>query len=119
MMVASTLNFEYQTEGDELPQDALEGLEGKIETARTRINDVREDIGDRPGHALANRVQAIQNLLGAFMNQVDGLSNAHLSDRAEAVLSSDAELAIEALAAAEQALSDRESNGRGSQSGRP
>jgi len=104
---------------DELPEDALEGLGEKIETARTRINDVREDIGDRPGHALANRVQAIQNHLGAFINQVEGLSNAHLSDRAEAVLSSDAELAIEALAAAEQALSDRESNGRGNRSGRP
>ncbi len=89
---------------DDLPKNALNGLENKIGTARTRIEDIREEIGRRPSNALANRVQAVQRLLGAFINQVQGLSNAHLSDRNEAVLSSDAELAIEALAAAEQML---------------
>ncbi len=89
---------------DDAPEDVLEGLENKIQRAQTRIADVRGEIGNRPAHALANRVQSIQQLLGAFMNQIDGLSNAHLSDRTKAVLSSDAELAIEALAAAEQKL---------------
>lgn len=81
----------------------IRGLEGKLRTARKRIEKLINDIESGKQNEINNRIRSVINLIEAFINQVEGLSNQQLSDQNEAILTEDAKEFISALETAIQA----------------
>ena len=82
-------------------QPGLPGLVAKIEQAESRI----EQLTTGNVRQVDKRIEAVIDLLGAFTNQVEGLSTQQLTNQDAAVLVSDADRAIETLETAIEAKS--------------
>ena len=74
------------------------GLLNKIETARKRIRAVIDDIESGTLDEVDDEIRDITRLMGAFINQVEGPSEQHISETNRALLSSDAARTIDMLA---------------------
>lgn len=84
-------------------QPGLQGLINKVETATTRIEKIIERLSSGKGRRADKRIGAVANLLGAFVNQVEGLSKQQLSSEDTAVLAGDAGRVIDRLETAIEA----------------
>ena len=82
---------------DERGEESTPGLLNKIETARKRIQAVIDDIESGSLDEVDDEIRDITRLMGAFINQVEGLSDQHISETDRALLSSDAARTIDML----------------------
>lgn len=83
------------------------GLENKLRTARNRIEKLKKEAesggGKGRGKSLDERIRSTMKLLGAFINQAEGLSPRQLSSQDAAVLAGDAGEVIDELETATRA----------------
>lgn len=100
--------------GDDGAEPGLTGLENKLDTATQRVERLAERAdgggpgagngnGNGNGDSLDQRIRAVMNLLGAFINQVEGLEGGQLTGQDASVLANDATQVIDELALATRA----------------
>ncbi|PSP80819.1 hypothetical protein BRC81_01665 [Halobacteriales archaeon QS_1_68_20] len=88
-------------------KSGIQGLHNKVDTARKRIEKLIDRLESggkgKGGKSVDNRIRSTMQLLGAFINQAEGLSGNQLSAQDAAVLAGDAGEVIDELDAATRA----------------